>query len=97
MLRKKINRRAACRGIIGQIFHRLRPKSQPEPEPIFVLNELRYERRFFGDRSALLGPRLAWVNVQAVSEMQRWLVLDDHTGKRCRREIRTPMKWRNFL
>ena len=80
MLGEKIERLIPQRGVAGEFRRGLGAEPQPEPEPAVRRDKLLHAHRLLSDGREVLRPRLAGMDVQAVREMKRWLVLEDHCG-----------------
>ena len=56
-------------------------EAQAQPKPLVRRDELLHGDRLLADRCEVILPAFAWMDIQAVGEMKRWRVLDDHAGR----------------
>ena len=78
MLGKYVECLIPQRGVASEVRGGLRAEPQPEAEPTFWRDELLHSHRVFADGREILRPGFSGVDIQAVGEVERRLMLEDH-------------------
>ena len=81
VLGKELARFVDERGVADQLRRGVMRKPQAEAEPLIRRDERLHRRGLFADRREIVRPAFARMNVQAVGEMKRRSVLDNHAGR----------------